>query len=59
MIDILAPRQELCNELSGLTSEQLLNIPKRKREENERRIGHIAFELTTRLLEDCNEREAK
>lgn len=52
MIDIEAPRQELCDEMSGLMSEQLMNIHPKKRELNDRRMGRIAFELTTRLLED-------
>lgn len=51
MSDILKPCQELCDELSGLTSENLMNIPPRKIEENNRRMAHVAFELTMRLLE--------
>lgn len=52
--DIEKPRQELCDELSGLTSEQLMNIPERKRQENARRMGRISFELTTRMMEDLS-----
>lgn len=51
MSDIEKPRQELCDELSGLTSENLMNIPKQKRAANELRIGRVAYELTMRLLE--------
>lgn len=52
MSDIEKPRQELCDELSGLTSEQLMNIHPRKREFNQRRMAVIAFELTARLMEE-------
>lgn len=52
MSDLEKPRQELCDELSGLTSEQLMNIHPQKREFNQRRMAYVAFELTARLLEE-------